>query len=189
MRLAAQTFTIIVSFLFIFIVVNTQLQLYTPYILALLIAFAIMFMVTKNRKNRIRDKKEELFTGSNLEVFTITVGLLLMIFLTGNIQSNLFFLLYFLLFGIAFLFEPASVFIFSLGLIGIFLPPMFRDDVFGNAIKVGSLVLLSPIAFFFSRELKRREQLDSHEKKSNTDDIKIPEEQEGEFDKTEDIHK
>lgn len=192
MKLFKQSVTIIITFLFIFTVVNTQLSSYIPYILALIIAFSIIFMVLKNRKNKARGKHEELFIGSNLEVFTITAGLLLMVFLTGDIQSNLFFLLYFLLFGIAFLFEPASVFIFSLCLIGIFILPMFQDDVFGNAIKVGSLVCLSPIAFFFSREFKRREKLEREVKKKTDkilDDVKKLEEQEGEFDEIEDIAK
>ncbi len=186
MKLAKQILTIILTFLFIFIVVYTRLASYIPFILALVILFSVIFMILRRRKN----KGNELFIGSNSEVFSITVGLILMVFLTGGIQSPLFFLLYFLLFGMAFLFEPPTIFIFLLGLIAIFVIPTLQDDVFGNLIKVGSLTFLAPIAYFFSREFKHREQLEKKIEK-NTEkilsDVEKIANQEGSVEDIEDI--
>ena len=143
-------------------------------------------MILRRRKN----KGNELFIGSNSEAFSITVGLILMVLLTGGIQSPLFFLLYFLLFGMAFLFEPPTIFIFLLGLITIFAIPTLQDDVFGNLIKVGSLAFLAPIAYFFSREFKHREQLEKKIEK-NTEkilsDVEKIANQEGSVEDIEDI--
>lgn len=186
MKLAKQILTISLTFLFVFIVVNTQLNEYIPFILALVIIFSVIFMVLRRRQN----KGADLFIGSNSEVFSITSALLFMVFLTGGIQSALFFLLYFLLFGMAFLFEPPTIFVFLLGLFAVFGISVFQDDVFGNIIKVGSLAFLTPIAYFFGREFKRREELEKKIEK-NTDkilsDVEKIANKEGSADELEDI--
>lgn len=164
MKTFNQSITILLSFLIVFIIQNTGLSGYITQILALLIIFSVIFIVIQQRKN----KSDELFIGSKREVFAITTGITLTVFLTGGIQSNLFFLLYFLLFGIAFLFEPATVFVFMIGLMAVFLQSAFQDDVFSNLVKVGSLAFLAPIAFFFGNEFKRREKLqDTVEEKTS----------------------
>lgn len=55
-------------------------------------------------------------------IFLLNTVIFLLIFSTGSIDSGLFFLLYFLGFGIAFVFEPAVTFIFIVGTVFIFLP-------------------------------------------------------------------
>lgn len=163
MKTLNQSLIILLSFFIVFIIQNTGLSSYITQILALLIIFSVIFIVIQRRKNKVLPAgkhAEELFIGSNREVFAVTTGIMLTVFLTGGIQSNLFFLLYFLLFGIAFLFEPPTVFVFMVGLIAVFIQGVFNDDVFSNFIKLGSLIFLSPLAFFFGNEFKRREKLE-----------------------------
>ncbi|OIP57515.1 MAG: hypothetical protein COX79_02165 [Candidatus Levybacteria bacterium CG_4_10_14_0_2_um_filter_36_16] len=163
MKTLKQSTTLILATIFVFITLNTPLSDFITQILALLIIFSIIFVVIQRRRNKglpAGRQGDELFIGSLREVFVITAGIVLTVFLTGGIQSNLFFLLYFLLFGIAFLFEPVTVFVFLLGFAAVFIQPALKDDVLSNLIKIGSLGFLSPIAFFFGREFKRREKLE-----------------------------
>ncbi|MFA7381807.1 MAG: hypothetical protein WC150_15220 [Bacteroidia bacterium] len=153
MNTVKESFVIIFSFAFIFIVLNTPLYAYKIPVLGFLIFFSALYLVFKRRKR----KGTDLFIGSYPEIASIIICLVLAISITGGIQSNLFFLLYFLLFGIAFLFEPVIIFVFVLGIGAIFLQDALLNDVFNNFIKLGSVLLLSPIAFFFSKELKNRE--------------------------------
>ena len=90
---------------------------------------------------------------------TITV-ILLLIFSTGGIDSALFFLLYFLGFGIAFVFEPMLIFVFVLGVILIFVPDAIKGDLLVNSLKLGSLLLISPLAFFFGIEYRKNDKED-----------------------------
>lgn len=62
-------------------------------------------------------------------------------------------------FGLAFIFEPIMIFFFLLCLVGVFLPQSLQDDLFGNSLKLLSLLFLSLLAYFFGREYKRRETL------------------------------
>lgn len=108
-----------------------------------------------------RNKKhDELFMGSNKEVFTVITAVMLAIFLTGGLDSQLYFLLYFLLFGIIFLYNPATVFVLLLGILVVFFESATLGNLVSNLIKLGSLVLISPIAYFIGREFQKKEQLE-----------------------------
>lgn len=155
MRFFTQSATLLTACAFVLIIISTPLSSYMAPILGLIIALSVIFIVIRQRSRR----DEELFVGSNKEVFTITLALLLSIFLTGGLSSNLFFLLYFLLFGIVFLFEPESVFVLLLGLGVVFFQSLGEGDLLSNLIKLGSLAFLSPISYFFGREFQRRERL------------------------------
>ncbi|MBI4092005.1 MAG: hypothetical protein HY427_02265 [Candidatus Levybacteria bacterium] len=155
MRFFTQSTSLIIACALVLIIISTPLSSYMTPILGLVIAASVIFIVIRQRSRR----DEELFVGSNKEVFTITLALLLSIFLTGGLSSNLFFLLYFLLFGIVFLFEPGTVFVLLLGLGAVFFQSLNEGDLISNLIKLGSLVFLSPISYFFGREFQRREKL------------------------------
>ena len=155
MRFFTQSATLLLASAIVLIIISTPLSGYMAPILGLVIALSVIFIVIRQRSRR--DK--ELFVGSNREVFAITLVLLLSIFLTGGLSSSLFFLLYFLLFGIVFLFEPESVFVLLLGIGVVFFQSLGEGDLLSNLIKIGSLVFLSPISYFFGREFQRREKL------------------------------
>lgn len=156
MKLVTQSATILSSTLLVLVIVSTQLVAYMVPLLGFLIVISVIFIIIRQRTK----KGEELFIGSNKEVFVITATLLLAVFLTGGLNSNLFFLLYFLLFGIVFLFEPPTVFVLLLGLVVVFFPSLGEGDLVTNIIKLGSLAFLSPISYFFGREFQKRETLE-----------------------------
>lgn len=155
MKYVKQIGVLILSSLLIASVVYTTLSAYIPGILILIGFVSLLYAFFMNRKRR----GQEVFVGSNKEVFAIIAFVLLIVFLSGGIRSPIFFLTYFIFFGLAFIFEPIMIFFFLLCLIVVFMPQAVQDDVFGNSLKLLSLVFLSPIAFFFGREYKRREKL------------------------------
>lgn len=155
MKIFFQSLVILLSSLTAFVIANTPVFPYTPVFLAILILIALFYVLYKWR----RKKGQEILSGANKEIYIILLGVLLVILYTGGIKSVLFFLVYFLLFGITFIFEPTMIILFLACLTGLFLPSTIKDDVFGNIVKLSSLILLTPIAFFFGREYKKREKL------------------------------
>lgn len=160
MNTFVQSLVIILCLGTVFIIVHTPLQAYIAPILGILILFSVIYFIIKKRSV----KDQELFQGSYSEFAAITLGILLIIFLTEGFHSSLFFLVYFLLFGISFMFHPLTVFVFMFGLIAIFAEQALQGDIFVNMIRLGSLVLLSPIAYFFGNEFRRREKLEKEVK-------------------------
>lgn len=154
MKIFKETLTLLVSTGIVLIIVNTSFSLYLTQILAFIVAISVLVIVIKKKKNK------EILSGSLLEVFGITTSIFLTIFLTDAVNSPLFFLLYFLLFGIAFLMEPYAVFIFLAGILILFVPKMLPGIDVAELARVGGIILISPIAYFFGREFQRREKLE-----------------------------
>lgn len=96
--------------------------------------------------------------NSPWSIFALNSLIFLLIFSTDSLNSPVFFLLYFLGFGITFVFEPTAIFVFILGTVLVFLPDALRNDVTTNFLKLGSLVLISPLAYFFGNEFRRNDQ-------------------------------
>lgn len=91
-------------------------------------------------------------TGNTLAIVLFSnIVILLLIFATGVYSSPLFFLLYFLSFGVIFVFRPVTVFIFTVGLVLTLLPESLKNDVFRNFIMLGSLALIAPLSLFFGK--------------------------------------
>lgn len=157
MKVLTQSFVIILSTFIVFVIVNTGLSDYVAQILALIVIIWMVILLIR----RIRGE-EEIFKGSSFDIFVIMLGILMIIFLTGGLSSQIFFLLYFLLFGITFMFEPATIFVFVASLLFLFGQEALSGNLFQNLLMLGSLLLLSPLAFFFGIEFKKRESL--HEK-------------------------
>ena len=163
MKLTFQAITLALSCAIVALITLTSAIAYLAPILGFLILVSVIVIIIKQRRAAKKAKmgiSEEIFSGSNLEVFVITTTVLLIIFLTGGLYSNLFFLLYFIMFGLVFLFEPPAVFVLLIGLLAIFYPSISDGDLFLNFIKLGTLVFLAPISFFFGREFQKRERLD-----------------------------
>ena len=92
---------------------------------------------------------------------SLTILLLItlsLIFLTGEISSPFFFLLYFLTFSVAFFFNPKIVFLVTGTLIILLFPSTLRTDLTRNLIMLFSLFLLSPIAFFLGSDYQKKQQ-------------------------------
>lgn len=154
MQIFRQSLLLTISFALIFAWQNTFFSQYTIQILGFLI---FLYLISTAKR---RGKPLDMLGNSTLSIFVLNTVIFLLIFSTGGFSSSLFFLLYFLVFGIAFIFEPATVFVFVLGSALIFFPQTIRDNVLENLIRIGSLVLISPLAFFFGREYVKGERQD-----------------------------
>lgn len=188
MLFLTQALTFVFSFLFIFGWQNSLLANYTIQIFGF---FIFLFLLVLSRKKEF-SLTDTVSKRNLLMVFTLNTVIFLFIFSTGGLSSGLFFLLYFLGFGIAFVFEPATVFIFALGATLIFLAEALTGDVLANFLRLGSLFLISPLAFFFGREYRKGEkQTEKIEKTSEviTKDVSEVLENEKQTIKSEDVEK
>lgn len=152
MNLFKQSLILIASFIIVFIWQSTFLSDYTIPTLGFLI---FIYLITFARK-----KGGIGTTGNPLAIFILNTVIFLLVFATGALSSPLFFLLYFVCFGITFVFEPASIFIFVLGALAVFAPEAIKNDITGNVLRLGSLAVISPLAFFFGREYKKRDSVE-----------------------------
>ncbi len=83
-------------------------------------------------------------------IFSLVVFLL--VFTSGGGQSPLFFLLYFLLFGLAFAWEPWLTFIFSFFLAFFFWLTTPANQGWQQWLNPFSLLLVAPISLYFGRQ-------------------------------------
>jgi hypothetical protein len=153
MKILLQSLVLVLSFVFVFVWKETPLIAYTVPLSGLLIVFYILLSARKKGKGFLAMGGE-----GPWGIFFLNTVILLLIFSTGSIDSVLFFLLYFLGFGIAFVFEPSVTFVFVLGVILVFVPDAIKGDLFVNSLKLGSLLLISPLAFFFGKEYRKTDQ-------------------------------
>lgn len=153
MKLIRQAIVLIISFALVFIWQNTPLSAYTVQVLAVLVLAYVVISARRKGQGFLT-----LGGDGPWGIFILNSVVLLLVFATGSISSSLFFLLYFLGFGIAFVFEPLAIFVFIVGAILVFLPDALQGDTFGNFLKIGSLLLISPLAYFFGREYRKSDQ-------------------------------
>lgn len=149
-----------------FIIEHTALSNYSTYLLALLIIFSAIYISMKKRSKSASD----LFSFNPVQLFGIITVILLIIGLTQGLLSPLFFFIYFLLFLLAFLNEPISIWVFAMAVILYFIPQASANPTVETFIKLGSILLIAPIAYFIGREFERR-QLFGSKIESKTDEI------------------
>jgi hypothetical protein len=153
MKFLLQTTVLLVSFVIIFVWQNSHLLDYTVPFLGIMIVLYLVLSVRKGGKGFLSMGGE-----GPWGIFILNTVIFLLIFSTGSFNSPLFFLLYFLAFGIAFVFEPLITFVFVLGTILIFLPDVLKNDFVNSSLKVGSLLLLSPLAYFFGKVYRKTDK-------------------------------
>jgi len=78
--------------------------------------------------------------------------ILLLVISTGGLNSPLFFLLYFLMFGLALLFEPLITFSLAITMVLFFLFTPTEKEPFKEILQLFSLVLITPVAMFFGKQ-------------------------------------
>lgn len=155
MKAVLQSILLLLSFGFVYIWQRSPLSQYTIQALGFLVFLFILISAKKGKKD---PNPISLFGNSSWVIFILNTIILLLVFSTGGFSSSLFFLLYFLGFGIAFVFEPITVFVFVIGAILTFLPQALIDNMAENLLKLGSLGLISPLAFFFGKEYIKGEK-------------------------------
>ncbi len=149
MKFYKDSLILVASFLIVFIWQNSQFANYSVPLIGFLV-FMFLLISIKNKPNPN--------LGGPVNFFILNTVLLLFIFSTGGISSNLFFLVYFLLFAGAFIMDPRSVFIFPLAMAIIFWPQIFEKDVTANIIKIVSLGILSPLAYLFGVQFNKNDK-------------------------------
>ena len=169
--------SILLSVFSVFVVQHSFISNYSSYLLAFLIIFSAIYISIGRRHVMgstfgVKRSKpgSELFTSSPVEIFGIISIILLIIVLTNGLASPLFFFIYFILFLLAFMSESSTIWIFLVSIILFFIPEASRSFNYDTVIKMLSLLLISPIAFFVARELERR-QLLNNRIESKTDEI------------------
>ncbi len=149
MKFYTDALIVLGSFILVFVWQNSQLAQYSiPFVGFLVFLFLLISF----------KRKQNLNLGGPVNFFILNTILLLFIFSTGGITSPLFFLIYFLLFAAAFIMDPRSVFIIPIGLIVIFWSQIFQGDVTANIIKMASISILSPLAYFFGIQFKKNDK-------------------------------
>ncbi|OGM16075.1 hypothetical protein A2V55_01875 [Candidatus Woesebacteria bacterium RBG_19FT_COMBO_37_29] len=86
-----------------------------------------------------------------IDVILLTLTTYLIVFSTGALFSPLFFLIYFLLFGISLLFEPSSA--IALAIIStVFFLFTAQKEIFAELLQLVSLFLITPLALIFGTQ-------------------------------------
>lgn len=152
MRVIGQHILLITSFTVVFAWQKSPLSSYTVHTIAVgVVIYVSAFLLAQRFKKKFKVK-------GSLGISILNASCFLLVFATGGLSSSLFFLLYFVGFGVAFSLNPTTAFVFAGGAIAIFLEQALKGDIFSNFVKVGSLALVSPFAFFFAREFQKKEK-------------------------------
>jgi len=101
----------------------------------------IFFLGRKFAKNKL--------LSSNVNLIIFSVAVLILTSETGGLNSSLFFLTYFLLFGVAFLSSPSVVLTLTLVIILFFSPSLKSVNA---VIQLFSLLLITPLAIVFGKQ-------------------------------------
>lgn len=166
MLVFSQVISILSAIIVIFLVQNSVFSSFSSYLLALLIIFTLIYTTLKRRSKSV----STLFSGTPIELFASTSIILLIIELTGNILSPLFFFLYLLLILLIFLAGPISVLIFAIGITLYFFPETLNNPTAENIVKLASFLLIAPIGYFIGKEFEHRKNLDE-KIEAKTDEI------------------
>lgn len=161
-------FLIAAVFLAFFWTNHPTLSVYT---LQLIAVFVFLFFLSQFIA---RKKHQPLNLTIDAVVFTMVVFLL--VTSTGGLTSPLFFLVYFLMFGLALLFEPTLTFSLAVGMILFFIVTTNPETLLEEILSLFSLLLITPLALFFGTQYLKL--LESQEKiKILEEEGKISEEQ------------
>jgi hypothetical protein len=126
-----------------------------------LTAIVVVFYILTNFLARISEPLKKYKTY--LDFFFLTLITFQVIYTTGGLSSPVFFLCYFLLFGVALLFEPsAALSLATIASIFFLLGP--RQDMLNDFLQIASVFLISPLALLFGSSYlklsKEEEKLD-----------------------------
>jgi hypothetical protein len=158
--------SIVLAVFTVFIVMSTSLSTYSTYLLALLIIFSAIYISIKKRSK----SASNLFSGGPIELYGLISIITLMISLTSGLNSPLFFFSYFILFLLAYMCEPITILIYLVSAVLFFIPQASSNPNTDTLIKMGSLILIAPIAYFIGQEFERRRLL-NEKIDSKTDEI------------------
>jgi len=90
-----------------------------------------------------------------IDAAIFTMVILLMVISTGGLNSPLFFLIYFLMFGLALLFEPIITLSLTVAMVLFFLFSPTKQEPINELLQLFSLILITPVALFFGKQYLR----------------------------------
>lgn len=103
------------------------------------------------------------------DVFILSLITFLLVFSTGGLSSPIFFLLYFLLFGVALLLEPMTA-IYLAVIVSVFLFIGQKQDLLSEILQLASLFLIAPLATIFGKQYIKLLQSESKIKVLETEE-------------------
>jgi len=128
----------------------TNNPLLSYYNLQLIAVFLIFFFVNQIIGRRHRHKM-----NLTIDAAIFTMVILLMVISTGGLNSPLFFLIYFLMFGLALLFEPIITLSLTVAMVLFFLFSPTKQEPINELLQLFSLILITPVALFFGKQYLR----------------------------------
>lgn len=155
--------SLVLAFIFTAAIKSSPLEEQMGFILAALIVMAIIYTTIQRRR---KVSYNALFNAGAGEIFFISSIVLIMIEITGGVDSSIYFLNYFLLFGLPLISSPIMALIFVGSILFFYLPDLIRGLNVDVILRIGSILLLLPLSYFLSNELlkRQREKLELKEK-------------------------
>lgn len=122
----------------------TSIPTLSYYSLQMVAGLIVIYFV----KSSLR-KKKPIKNDQTINAAIITLSILLLILSTGGPSSPFFFLVYFLLFGISFIFQPRLTITYSFILVAIF---SFQIESPQDFLSLISIIFVSPLAQLFGQQ-------------------------------------
>lgn len=129
---------------------SPTLSIYTLQLIALFILLFFLNQFIFRRQHQKAPRTGKLSLTLDAVVFTMVV--MLLVTSTGGLTSPLFFLLYFLMFGLSLLFEPLIAFSLTAAMAIFFLATPTKEAFLTESLQLFSLILITPLALFFGNQ-------------------------------------
>lgn len=123
----------------------------------LIICYSVIHFISKKQKGFIYLHK------TLFDVFFLSLITFLLVFSTGAIYSPVFFLIYFLLFGVSLFLEPATA-IYLAVIVSFFLFFTEKKSLLNELLQLSSLFLIAPLATLFGKQYLKIKSLQTEVK-------------------------
>jgi len=123
---------------------NSFLSIYT---LQLTAVFILLFFLNQFLARHRRGK-----INLTIDAVVFSMVVMLLVTSTGGLTSPLFFLIYFLMFGLALFFEPLITLTLTAAMILFFIFTPTKQNTAEEALQLFSLLLVTPLALFFGKQ-------------------------------------
>lgn len=152
MSITLQYIYLVIPYLLLVVIETTPLkEMHVP-IIGFVTFCYLLFSFISRKRTPSENEQTSLFTTAIILFLVLSV-----ISLTGGTHSLFFFLLYFLAFLIAFTAPPETIFVFAASTVLFYLLLEGKQtDSFSLSLHLLSVVLLSPLAYFFGKEYQEQ---------------------------------
>lgn len=151
------------------------------YTLQLIAIFVLLFFLNQFLSRHRKDSPKSRKISLNIDAAIFTIIVFLLVTSTGGLISPLFFLIYFLMFGLALIFEPLITLSLTLAMVLFFLITPVKQDLFKEIVQLFSLFLITPLTIFFGslylKVLVNEEKIKILEEESEIDEKQIGKEE------------